>query len=178
MPKCSQAILNGMISAMTLILPSLGPVLAEEPPPLKEGLWSIHSHDVEHPSNKTTDFTSTLCRSHASDQQARENSKSTKSCTTVKENLAANRYSVETRCEVGGTTIESKSTTLFLGNSTHTVVHVTYTPALKGVTQSTLTQDQRYIGACPVGAEAGDVMLPNGSVQHLGRASDAARPQP
>ncbi len=151
-------------------------VLADEPPQLQEGLWSIHSEDVDAPSNKKTDFTSTLCRSHASDEQTRANARNRKECTTVSEQLQGNQYTVESRCTIRGSAVQSKSTTLFLGNTAHTVVHITYTPALNGVTDSTLTEDQKYIGKCPAGAEPGELMLPNGSVEHLGRAQSSAEP--
>ena len=149
-----------------------------EPPPLKEGLWSIHNREVDAPSNRKIDFTSTLCRSHASDQRARQAADRRKQCTSVSESLHANEYTVESRCKIKGSVVESKSTTLFRSDSTHTEEHVTYTPALNGITASTLIQDQKYLGKCPAGAEPGDLMLPNGAVQHLGRANEASRQHP
>lgn len=165
------------VMALLAALPWTVAALAADAPQLKEGLWSIHSRDLEMPGNRHTEFTSTLCRSHDSDRETQEKSKHTKDCVTVKETLRANELTSESRCTIHGSIIESHSTTLFLGNATHTEVHVTYTPALHGVTHSTLVQDQKYLGACPAGAEPGDLMLPNGSVQHLGRAqSPAPRP--
>lgn len=149
-----------------------------EPPPLKAGLWSIHSREIDAPSNKRIEFTSTLCRSEASDQRARESANQRKECTTVSDSLRANEYTIESRCKIKGSIVESKSTTLFHDSSTHTEEHVTYAPALNGITASTLVQDQKYLGKCPAGSEPGDLMLPNGAVQHLGRAQDPSEPQP
>ncbi|HTW38410.1 MAG TPA: DUF3617 family protein [Steroidobacteraceae bacterium] len=165
------------VMALLAALPWTVAALAADPPQLKEGLWSIHSRDLEMPGNRQTEFTSTLCRSHASDRETREKSQSMKECTTVKETLRANELRSESRCRIQGSIVESRSRTLFLGNATHTEVHVTYTPALNGVTHSMMVEDQKYLGACPAGAESGDLMLPNGSVQHLGRAPSRA-PQP
>lgn len=152
-----------------------GSALAAEPPQLKEGLWSIHSQNTDAPSEKKTDFRSVLCRSHASDWRTRENARDAKECATVSENLQANKYTIQSRCRIKGSVVETRSTTLFMENATHTEVHVTYTPALNGITASTLIEDQKYLGKCPSGAESGDLMLPNGTVQHLGRA-DADSP--
>jgi len=155
-----------------------GAGLAAEPLQLKEGLWSIHNREIDTPSNKKIEFTSTICRSHASEQRAREDAKNRKECTTINERLQGSEYTIESRCTIKGSTVESKSTTLFKGDSTHTDVHITYTPALNGITQSTLIQDQKYLGMCPAGAEPGDVMLPNGNVEHLGRAKSGSQPRP
>jgi hypothetical protein len=172
MHKTARALSAATLAALTWV------AFGAEPPQLKEGLWSIHSHDVESPAHKTTDFTSTLCRSHASDRQAHENASNMTDCATVRESLHGNEYTIESRCKLRGSIVESKSTTHFSGNATHTEVHVTYTPALNGVTESTLVQDQKYLGKCPAGAESGDLMLPNGSVQHLGRPQSSAEPHP
>jgi hypothetical protein len=164
--------------ALPLLALALGATRAADPPQLKEGLWSIHSRNVDLPSHRKTEFTSTLCRSHASDRQTQENVKNMKDCTTVRETEQANEYAIESRCKIHGSIIESKSETHFLDNATHTEVHVTYTPALNGVTDSTLTEDQKYLGQCPAGSEPGDLMLPNGTVQHLGRAQSSSQQNP
>lgn len=172
--------MNKGARVLAIVLPwvlGAGTALAAEPPPLKEGLWSIHNRDVEMPGDHKADFISTLCRSHESDHRTQDNAKNTKDCTMVKEELRGNEYTTESRCMIGGSVVESHSTTRFLGDATHTEVHVTYTPALKGVTHSTMIQDQRYLGACPAGAEPGDLMLPNGTVQHLNRTQSPAPQQ-
>ncbi len=177
-PTPSMAMLSALAVVGLAAMLHWRTVQAAEPPPLKEGLWSIHNRQIDTPSNKKTEFTSTLCRSHASDRHAREEANTGKACTTVNESLHANEYTIVSRCKIEGSIVESKSTTLFQGNAIHTDEHVTYRPALNGITESTLVQEQKYLGKCPAGAEPGDVMLPNGTVQHLGRASDASRSQP
>jgi hypothetical protein len=159
-----------LVLTASAVLFTCGAALAADPPPLKEGLWSIHNQGVEHPGEKKSDFTSTLCRTHAFDAQARERAKSMKDCSTVKEELEGNKYSIESRCTIEGSTVESKSTTEFRGNATHTEAHITYTPPLRGVSDSTMIQDQKYLASCPAGAEGGDLMTPNGTMQHLGHS--------
>lgn len=159
-----------LVLPMSALLLVSGAVLADDPPPLKEGLWSIHSHGVQHPGDKKSDSTSTLCRTHAYDAQTRERAKNMKDCSTVKEALEGSKYSTESVCTIEGSTVDSKSTTEFRGNTTHTEARVTYSPPLRGVSDSTLTQDQKYLGNCPAGAEGGDLMTPDGAMHHLGHA--------
>jgi hypothetical protein len=88
-------------------------------------------------------------------------------CKTVSETLQGNEYSVRTQCTVRGTEIDSLSTVIFNGDSSaHSENHATYKPALDGVVEMTLTQDQKYIGACPAGAQPGDITQPDGTVIH------------
>jgi hypothetical protein len=181
--KKSRALPRGMlvdtsfaprVTLALLVLPAAAALLtsrvalAEDPPPLKEGLWSIHSHGVQHPGDKKSDSTSTLCRTHLYDDQARERAKNMKDCSTVKEALEGNKYSTESICTIEGSKVDSKSTTEFRGTTTHTEAHVTYAPPLRGVSDWTLIQDQKYLGSCPTGAEGGDLMTPDGAMHHLG----------
>jgi hypothetical protein len=166
------------LAALSSLAVATGVALAADPPQLKEGLWSIHSRDVDLPSHKTTEFTSTLCRSHTSDRQTRDKAKDMTDCTTLKESEQGNEYTIESRCKIPGSIAESKSKTLFRGDATHTEVHITYTPALNGVTESTMIQDQKYLGQCPAGSEPGDLLLPNGTLLHLGHAESASQSQP
>jgi hypothetical protein len=143
---------------------------AAEPPPLKEGLWSIHNQGIMHPGDKKIDFTSTLCRTHAFDAKTLESAKNMKDCSTVKDELVGDTYFIESRCTIEGSTVDSKSTTIFHGDTTHTEAHITYTPPLRGISDSTMTQDQKYLGNCPAGAKGGDLMTPNGTMHHLGQS--------
>jgi hypothetical protein len=173
-----------VLAALAWVASTSGAALAADPPQLKEGLWSIHSRDVDMPGHKQTEFTSTLCRSHDSDRQTQqsatgiENDNGMQNCTTTQEHLQGDEYTIEARCMLRGSMVKSTSTTHFLGNATHTEAHITYSPALNGVTESTLVQDQKYLGRCPAGAKSGDLLLPNGTMQHLGRSQEPAPQHP
>jgi Protein of unknown function (DUF3617) len=153
--------------AGALLLP-IGIAIAANPPDLKEGLWSIHTQTVDNPGNVKSDHTSTICRNHAYDQHTMSLAKSVKGCTVGKESFEGNKYSLEMRCMAGATMIESKGTTTFNGDSsTHSESHATYSPAMAGVSETTMIQDQKYVGSCPAGAEPGDMTSENGRVTHL-----------
>jgi hypothetical protein len=141
---------------------------AVNPPEMTEGLWSIHTQTVANPGNKKTDNTSTICRSHAYDQYSLDLEKKIKGCSTVNESLQGNKYTIQTHCVMGATTVESKSVVTFEGTSVaHSESHATYSPALTGFTEMTMTQEQKYLGSCPAGAQPGDLTQADGTVVHL-----------
>jgi hypothetical protein len=151
-----------------LLLLTSGTAHAVNPPPMKEGLWSIRNKTTVAPKNELSDFTSTICRSHAYDQHVLEETKTTKGCSTISESMQGSKYSIHTRCVVGGTVIESTSTVIFKGDAAaHSETHASYTPAMGGVSGMTLTQDQKYLGSCPAGVQPGDMTRPDGTVLHL-----------
>jgi hypothetical protein len=63
---------------------------------------------------------------------------------------------------------ETKGTSSFQGDtSTHSEARTTYAPAFGGVTDSTMTIDQKYLGSCPAGVQPGDLTAADGKVNHL-----------
>jgi hypothetical protein len=154
-------------AAAALVLPIAN---AADAPDVKEGLWSIHTQTIENPGNKKTEGTVTLCRNHAYDLAVRARSKNVKGCTTVSESTQGGKYSSASHCVVGTTVIDTKGTTTFQGDtSTHTESHSTNTPAMYGVSDTTMIIDQKYVGACPAGALPGDRTDASGHVTHLGK---------
>ncbi len=153
-----------LASVATLWLP-VGVAHAENPPDVKEGLWSIHTQTIQNPGNKKTDQTSTICRNHAYDQYVLARAK-IKGC-TVTEASQGGKHSVQTHCTIEGTVVDSKGTTTFQGDtSTHSESHATYSPALCGVSDITTIQDQKYVGSCPAGVQPGDITSADGRVNH------------
>jgi hypothetical protein len=155
--------------ALTISALALPIANATDPPDVKEGLWSVHTEITNNPGGKKVESTYTLCRTHAFDQLVRDREKAMKGCSTVGENLQDRTYSSEVRCATRSTTIESKGSTIFEGDSSsHGDTRVTYTPALGGVSESTIITDQKFVGSCPDGTQPGDRINPDGTVIHLG----------
>jgi hypothetical protein len=82
--------------------------------------------------------------------------------------MLGNKHITSGTCKIHDTTIATKSTSTYLGD---TAVHVendsTYTPAFVGRTQETMVIDFKYTGACPAGIQPGDRVASDGSVLHL-----------
>jgi hypothetical protein len=156
-------------TAVTLLL-QIGTAGAIDLPPMKEGLWSVQMHTVNNPGNKGTDGAYTLCRNHAFDDSVRASAKKIKDCTTLSESFEGGKYASEMRCSVAGTVIQSKGTSIRTGdNAIRSETKSTYTPAMAGITETTMVMDQKYVGACPAGTQPGDRTSPNGTVTHLGK---------
>jgi hypothetical protein len=156
-----------LISATAALLFLIGIANAGNPPEQKEGLWSSHVQSVDNPGNKKTESTSTICRSHAYDEHVRSIAKSVKGCTTVSESFQGTKYSVELHCVEAGTAMVSKGTATFQDISAHSENHTTYTPALDGVSETTMIMDQKYVGSCPAGSRPGDLTRADGRLTHL-----------
>jgi Protein of unknown function (DUF3617) len=156
-----------LVYGAALLLP-IGIAIAGNAPDVKEGLWSIHTQTIDNPGNVKSAHTSTICRNHAYDQHVMALSKGMKGCTVTSETIAGNKYSLAMHCMVGATVIDSKGTTTFDGDtSTHSENHATYAPAMAGVSETTMIQDQKYVGDCPPGVQPGDMTQPDGRVTHL-----------
>ena len=156
-----------LVYAGALSLP-IGIAIATNPPDVREGLWSIHAQTLNNPGNKKSEGTYTLCRNHAYDRYAMSLAKNMEGCTVDSESFEGSKYSTEMHCTVGATVIDTKGTTTFSGDtSTHSETHATYTPAMAGISEMTLIQDQKYMGSCPAGAQPGDRTNADGTVMHL-----------
>ena len=143
---------------------------AADLPDVKEGFWTVHTQTVDNPGAKKSEGTYSLCRDRAFDQAARARAKSMKSCTTVSENFQAGKYSVEVHCTVAGSVIETKGVTTFQSDTAfHSETHATYNPAAYGVSEFTITMDQKYVGSCPAGVQPGERVNSDGTVIHLGK---------
>jgi len=139
-------------------------------PEVQEGLWEIHSQGIENPGNKKTDFTHKLCRDHAYDKVALAMVKNMKGCTSAIENLGGGKFSADSHCTIGGTTVVSKGIATYQGStSTHSETHTTYAPAFAGKTDEVLIQDQKYVGSCPASMKPGDQMGDDGTIRHHGQ---------
>lgn len=160
-----------LVSAAAVILLAIGIANADDPPALpemKEGLWSMQKHMVENPGNKRSDQTSTICRNHAYDRHSLSVAKGVKGCTTIGESFQGGKYSLQTHCLLAGTVVDSKGTTTFQGDTAaHAESHATYTPALAGISETTMIMDSKFEGSCPADMQPGDMKAADGKVIHL-----------
>ncbi len=157
-----------LIPVAASFLLAIGTASAVDPPEVKEGLWSIHRQTIDNPGNKKTESTSSICRSHAYDLHAQSLAKNVKGCTPVSQSFQGGKYSSSTHCVAGGTVIESQGTVTYQGDtSAHSETHATYSPAMGGVSETTMIMDQKYVGSCPAGVQPGDMTNADGRITHL-----------
>ena len=138
----------------------LGAVPADNPPPMKEGLWEIHTKTVDIPSKQTTERFEKLCRSHAYDDYTHAAAQKRESnCKTVSKSTTNNVTTTETDCTVGSTTIRTTGILTMTGDTAaRTEGTATYTPPIGGKTGMTLVSEQKYVGPCPADMQPGDAI--------------------
>jgi hypothetical protein len=137
------------------------------PPKLKQGLWEIHGQSLEKPSGTKAEFTYQLCRDHAFDTAQEAQLKSVTGCKTQLAKQGEGKLTSASNCKVGGTLIGSNGVTVFKSaTELHSDTHATYAPPLLGKAEETMTEDQRYLGACPAGMRPGDTLGQDGIVRH------------
>jgi hypothetical protein len=156
-----------LVAVIAALLLVIGIASAVDKPEMKEGLWSMHKQIIDNPGNKKTESDSTICRNHAYDKHV-ESQAMPKGCATVNESFQSGKYVFETHCTIAGTTIDSKGTTTFKGDTAaHSESLATYTPAMQGVSETTMIMDSKFEGACPAGVQPGDMTDSKGNVVHL-----------
>lgn len=136
-------------------------------PPVKEGLWKIHSVDTT-PGQPRTESTISLCRNHAYDQHVRDVAQKTLStCSTLSDVKLGSKRSFTISCKISGSTITTKSVLTSTGDNYYrSESESTYSPPLYGQSHLNSVNEQTYVGACPAGMAPGDRMLANGEIQH------------
>ena len=74
-----------------------------------------------------------------------------------------NRMYGSAECRFGESTMKSTSVTTFTGDTAyHIDIKATYDPPLAGKASGNTAIDAKWIGPCPAGMQAGDVLLPDG----------------
>jgi len=133
-------------------------------PRVKEGYWSVHIQITNNPGNIKQETSESICRSHAYDQYANQQTKTRKGCKVISEKAAANTYTLELECNSNGSVVKNKSTTTYTGDTAfRRESHSISTPPQRGVSESTVITEERYAGSCPAGSQPGDITRPDGS---------------
>ena len=146
----------------------IGTAFAIDAPPMKEGLWSIHTQSTNNPGNKKDESTKSICRDHAYDAHAQELAKQAQAkCKKIHESSSGGVISTEMECPVGGSIIHTKGTATIMGeNAARSETHANYTPPMFGISDTTMVMEQKYVGACPAGVQPGDFVGADGKVIH------------
>jgi hypothetical protein len=99
-------------------------------------------------------------------------------CSKNEMSVAGNKVFGSSECKLGNSTVRSKSTTTFNGDTSYrTESKSTYEPPLRGVKDSTLVAEAKYIGPCKTGMKPGDISVGGATVNifDMTRASGAQK---
>ncbi|HEY6456968.1 MAG TPA: DUF3617 family protein [Steroidobacteraceae bacterium] len=150
---------------VAIVAASGGLAAADEfkPPPMKDGLWETHTVQTQAGKN-VADMSIKMC-------QSKEHTQSTQ--TLSAEMRKRNQCSSVVSQRSGGTTVEE--TRCAKGPSAGMLIkaiysHVGDTAAhiemheQKGSTDDVTVMDLKYLGSCPAGMQAGDMIMSDGKV--------------
>ena len=154
------------VATLLLLIGSARAVDFPDMPPMKEGLWKIHNITADK-GKPPDDTTLTLCRDHVYDNGARAAAKKMlDKCTSISDTKLLGKRTITMSCTIGGSKIVTKST-LVAASDTHyrSESTTTYDPPFYGQTQTSMVQEQTYMGACPAGMSPGDRMTADGKIQ-------------
>jgi hypothetical protein len=154
--------------AIALVLAAVAlPVLAQDYPKLKAGLWEMErtaSEPTSHP-NKTS-----MCLDDSVQKQMFEMGAGAMKgmCSKHDFKLSGSRATGDFICDMGGSKMHSKSTMVLDGNSAYrTEIDTTYDPPFMGRSQSKMVITARNVGPCKPGQRPGDLIMPNGQTMNM-----------
>jgi hypothetical protein len=140
---------------------------AQDFPHLKPGLW-----ELTRTSNRASDARQgiTVCVDETVQRQMYDVGGGAMKglCSRHEFHIHGNRGVGEFTCNLGTTTLHSKSVMTIHGDTAyHTETDTTYDPPLMGRTHSHSVLEARYTGPCHAGQRPGDMTLPNGRTINL-----------
>ena len=140
-------------------------VYAADLPSLKEGLWSVHTTIIQQPAGKKADTTALVCRNSAYDRHVRDITLPRQRCGLTVDKSSGATKSYETECKVGSLSFRATER-MDMGDETvsHMVAESTFTGPAGGMA---IISDMTYVSPCPAGMKPGDVLMPDGTINHL-----------
>jgi hypothetical protein len=148
------------------------PAFAQDFPRLKPGLWEMErSSDRERagpapaqPSRMTMCLDETVQRDLFDMGAGAMKGMCSKHDFTI----SGSHGSGDFVCDIGGSTMHSKSTMVLQGNVGYrTEIDTTYDPPFMGQARTKTIVTARHLGACKPGQRAGDMTMPNGQSMNM-----------
>jgi hypothetical protein len=153
-------------AAATAALPAVA-LAALDLPKLKPGLWQMTTASARAPSAKTT---STLCVDAAIQQDMLRigSGMMVGLCSKSDFRTIGNKFVGEAVCNVGGSTMRSRSTMTMNGDTSYRAeAEATFDPPFNGQTSTRTIIDGHHIGACKPGQQPGDLTMPGGQTINI-----------
>jgi hypothetical protein len=133
--------------------------LAADLPKRKPGLWEINTRMDGVPNMGAMH----QCIDRNTDNLLQqEATKHKQDCSVLDIKPSGNKVVIHSVCKMEGTTVTTDG--VFEGafdSSYKGRMKIRYTPPMQGMSESNLTQEARWVGACKPGQKPGDVIMPN-----------------
>jgi hypothetical protein len=153
---------TGVVLATSAALYAASAAAAAEPPVLKSGLWEVvrAGGAPGDPKHLTT-----MCLDDSVQAEMRDfgMGMAKNICSRNDRSFDGTRMVINAVCQMGPTTLTSKSIMTFKGNTAyHTDVTAIYDPPMMGTRESKVAIDAKWTGPCKAGQKAGDMTMENG----------------
>ena len=141
---------------------------AQDWPKLKPGLWEMSNTSTRQPSRAPMKTTICLDASVQQDMIRMSSGMMQGMCSKFETKFVGNKFSGEATCNLGGSTMRSKSVMTLTGDTAYrTEAHASFNPPMGGMSQSDTVIEGRHVGACKPGQQPGDMMMPNGQTMNI-----------
>lgn len=155
---------------------SAGAASAADMPLRKPGLWEIVTRSDNMPG---AGIALQQCIDQNTDNLMLQRAKNEKSdCSVMDLKRAGDRVTLHAVCKVEGSTVTTDAS--YVGNFASGYqgdMRSRYNPPLQGISETHMTQEARWLGACKPGQKPGDVIMPNIGSMNLNELMNDPRVQ-
>jgi len=140
---------------------------AADLPVLKSGLWEVSRASTQQSDQK---HLTTMCLDESVQAQMREFSMGVakEMCPQNDRTIEGNRMTVTATCNLGPTTMKTRSVMVFTGNTSyHTYATASYDPPFMDMTDAKSTVDGKWVGPCKPGQQPGDIVTETGQTINM-----------
>lgn len=139
---------------------------ADDLPDIRPGLWEMHMKMSAAAGAPGMDRVMKVCQDSSSKKRMDAAGPGGGDCNTTFRKIDASHYEMSSHCTSAQSTINSVGTVTVAADTMHTEIRTAYSPPMAGMQQTTMTRDDRYLGACPANMQPGDQIGLNGAVVH------------
>ncbi len=152
MIRCALIVIAGFFAVQAV---------AQEMPKMKPGLWETTTSTGGQKGAPAHTSKSSMCISEAVQKDMMTFSQSMGAqCSKNITRRDGNKYIGEAECNFGGSVMKSQSVSTFTGDTSYRVEsRATFSPPMGGMSESTSTQEAKFVGPCPAGMKPGDMNM-------------------
>ena len=137
------------------------PAAAQDLPKMKTGLWETTSSTASQKGAPPHVSKSTMCINDAVQKEIMAfNQGMGAQCSKLSTRRDGNKFIGEAECAFGNSVMKSQSVSTFVNDASYRVEsRATFTPPMGGMSESSSSQEGKYVGPCPANMKPGDMTI-------------------
>lgn len=133
--------------------------IAGDMPKRKSGLWEVRTQMDGMPAGVGA---MQMCVDASSDNLMQQRAKEKSDCSTMDVKSSAGSAKIHAVCRMEGSTVTMDAVyTGSFDSGYKSDMRMRYNPPVHGMSESHMTQEAKWLGACKAGQKPGDVIMPN-----------------